>query len=142
MYEWLHYVVEIDNLTYFYDSDNKNLLEQVTDQSNHPKGFKDDGDGLRDYYYDGFGNLIKDTNKQIDSIFYNYLNLPVEIVFVSGDKIKYIYNALGQKVSKEVNSNSSIIVTDYLNGGFQYVDGNLSFFPSKSVMLSMFFLLN
>jgi RHS repeat-associated protein len=124
-----NYVVEIDNLTYFYNSVNKNLLEQVTDQSNHPKGFKDDGDGLRDYYYDGFGNLKKDNNKDIDSIFYNHMNLPVEIVFVSGDKINYIYNALGQKISKVVNSNSSIIVTDYLSGGFQYVDGNLSFFP-------------
>ncbi len=124
----------IDDLEYTYHSEKKNQLMKVLDMSNSPKGFTDDSDGINDpnddYEYDANGNLTKDENKNITQIIYNHLNLPTEIQFGSGNKIEYIYNALGQKVKKTIidiigRSSASI---DYLTG-FQYKDGVLQFFP-------------
>ncbi|WP_445456789.1 RHS repeat domain-containing protein [Flavobacterium sp. HNIBRBA15423] len=51
------------------------------------------------------------------------------MVFNNGNnKISYIYNATGQKVTKVVNENSVITKTDYLDG-YQYKDNYLRFFP-------------
>ncbi|GAA4776899.1 MULTISPECIES: DUF6443 domain-containing protein [Flavobacterium] len=124
----------IDDLEYTYHSEKKNQLMKVLDMSNSPKGFTDDSDGINDpnddYEYDANGNLTKDENKNITQIIYNHLNLPTEIQFGSGNKIEYIYNALGQKVKKTIidiigRSSASI---DYLTG-FQYKDEVLQFFP-------------
>jgi len=127
------FAIEIDNLVYTYDDD-KNQLKKVLDQSNHPQGFKDDSNGITDadddYDYDAFGNLIKDANKEIDSIIYNHLNLPVQITFANGNYIKYFYNAVGQKIKKHIYNPSTMpVITDYMNGGFQYVNSLLQFFP-------------
>lgn len=125
--------VQIDNLSYHYDTNNKNLLLKVTDTSNSPKGFKDDvadvGDVNDDYEYDDNGNMVRDYNKDIHAITYNHLNLPVQISFGSGKNITYLYNAAGQKVSKKADNYSGTAITDYLAGGFQYTDGILNFFP-------------
>ncbi len=129
-----NFEIQIDNLEYFYDSNKKNQLMKVLDQSNHPQGFKDDSNGITDteddYDYDNFGNLIKDANKQIDSIIYNHLNLPVSIMFVGRNRgINYLYNALGQKVQKNIyDVNTTPVVTSYMNGGYQYTNNSLSFF--------------
>jgi len=127
------FAIEIDDLEYYYDSDNKNQLLKVLDKSNHPQGFKDDSNGITDtgddYDYDDFGNLIKDANKKIDSISYNHLNLPVKIKFYNLEDINidYIYNAVGKKIRKTINE-FNVTNTDYIDG-FQYVAGKLSFFP-------------
>ena len=98
----------IDDLTYLYDANNKNQLLRVFDATANTSGFKDDTDGTNitidinqvpDYVYDANGNMIRDNNKGINSIKYNHLNLPLEIVFPNG-KINYLYNAAGQKVKK------------------------------------------
>ncbi|SHI64887.1 DUF6443 domain-containing protein [Flavobacterium terrae] len=133
----------IDELNYTYDPIKKNQLIKVIDYSFNPQGFRDDSDGVNDpdddYEYDANGNLTKDDNKGITKIFYNHLNLPTKIDFtsVSNQKIEYIYNALGQKVQKKVydliyNGTTFVPgsnVTQYLNGGFQYRDNVLQFFP-------------
>jgi len=117
-------------LQYTYDAQNPNLLLKVFDYSNSPQGFKDDGDGINDhendYKYDSFGNLIKDDNKNIESITYNHLNLPVKIIFHNGN-ISYLYTATGQKIKKVVSSRETI-TTDYL-GSFQYFNNNLKHIP-------------
>lgn len=126
----------IDNLTYLYDTENKNKLLRVFDATSNPQGFKDDTDGTNididvseapDYTYDLNGNMLSDTNKGIENIIYNHLNLPVEIVFPTG-KINYLYNAIGQKVKKIVTEGSTTTITDYLSG-FQYKNDALQFFP-------------
>ena len=124
--------LEIDNLTYKYDS-NDNKLKGVHDNSNSLQGFKDkSGSTLNDvdYTYDNNGNMITDANKGITSIKYNHLNLPTEIVFnnVSYKKINYLYNAQGVKLQKIVINGSSIVTTDYLDG-FQHKGEVLQFFP-------------
>jgi RHS repeat-associated protein len=124
--------LQIDQLVYSYDSSKKNQLMRVKDISEETLGFKDDNpygnDPDDDYTYDAFGNMKSDTNKAIDSISYNHLNLPTEIYFAGGNKIKYLYNALGQKVQKVVTDSSGDMVTDYQDG-YQYSNGILSFFP-------------
>ncbi|AXP79790.1 hypothetical protein CJ739_693 [Mariniflexile rhizosphaerae] len=127
----------IDDLAYTYDVNNKNLLRRVTDSSISPQGFNETldtnsngfTDTVDDYDYDTNGNMIKDENKGISSIVYNHLNLPTEINFAGSEKISYIYNATGQKVSKVVAHNSTITKTDYMAGGFHYKDSYLKYFP-------------
>src|SRR5574343_307259 len=126
----------IDNLTYLYDDTNKNQLLRVFDATSNTQGFKDDTDGTDinqdiseapDYAYDANGNMNEDKNKGIESIVYNHLNLPVEIVFPTG-KITYLYNAVGQKVRKTVEETGITTTTDYLSG-CQYKNAVLQFFP-------------
>lgn len=134
------YPIYIDELSYFYDSNNGgNRLMKVTDSTNKPSGFKDDSDGTNDnvddYAYDNLGNMTSDQNKKITLIKYNHLNLPVEIYFDSGNAgvITYLYNATGQKVQKKVvfpSGGPGTLITDYLSG-FQYVNEVLNFFPTS-----------
>jgi RHS repeat-associated protein len=119
--------IEIDDLAYTYDTNIKNKLQSVTDGSLSPKGFKDVAGGT-DYGYDNYGNMTSDANKGITSIVYNHLNLPTQINFGTGNKIEYLYDALGTKLRKKVWYGSEFITTDYLDG-FQYVDEELVFFP-------------
>ncbi|MGV1012919.1 MAG: DUF6443 domain-containing protein [Flavobacterium sp.] len=123
----------IDNLVYQYDG---NQLTKVDDSASITDGFKDglNNPGLADYTYDLNGNMKTDQNKGImNAISYNHLNLPTKITLPEG-VITYVYNALGQKVSKTVNK---IIIsptiassnTQYL-GGFQYNNNVLQFFPT------------
>jgi RHS repeat-associated protein len=121
-------VIVIDDLAYTYDSNLKNQLMSVTDGTNNPKGFKDLNVGNADYEYDANGNMIRDDNKNISTIFYNHLNLPTQINFTTGDKIDYLYDATGQKKSKKVTQGGIETVTDYLDG-YQYTNEKLSFFP-------------
>ena len=127
----------IDDLKYFYDTNKGNVLVKVLDLSSNPQGFNetaDDSDGINDqtedYSYDENGNMTKDTNKAIESITYNHLNLPTKIVFsgTTNGTISYLYNALGQKVQKKVVDATTTIITDYLTG-FQYKNAILDFFP-------------
>ncbi len=109
----------IDNLTYTYtdaSSNYTNQLQQVDDASGSTDGFADVS-GL-DYAYDNNGNLTEDYNKGIVSISYNYLNLPEEIDFGSGDKISYIYDATGTKHAKYIDGNQT---------GDRYYIGNMEY---------------
>jgi RHS repeat-associated protein len=80
---------------------------------------------VTDYDYDANGNLVHDYNKNIYSITYNHLNLPVEIVFrpkgvppyyfslVKG-YIYYTYDAKGTKLRKTTIENNVVTMTDWL----------------------------
>jgi len=133
----MQFVNPIDNLTYLYDSSNKNKLLRVFDATANPQGFKDDNNNNSltteqsqnpDYEYDANGNMVSDTNKNIVSIGYNHLNLPTKILFGDNNSITYLYSALGQKVQKTVRTNNVPTTTDYMNG-YQYINGILQFFP-------------
>lgn len=115
----------IDSLTYTYTA-NSNKLLQVHDADNdtasvlgdfHYKGVK----GSADYAYDGNGNLIQDNNKGIDSIYYNYLNLPQKVHMKGKGYIQYTYDAEGVKILKQtIDSSAALATTTLYLDGFQY----------------------
>ena len=123
--------LQIDNLSYVYKQ-NSNQLTKVTDFTNSKSGFKDDSDGTNDpvddYSYDANGNMTADENKKIQCIQYNHLNLPTAILFVDGNKINYLYNAVGIKIQKSVIAQTIFVSTEY-HSGFQYRQGTLQLFP-------------
>ena len=108
-----------DNLTYAYSG---NQLLSVTDNGNPSKGFEDNNTSGNDYDYDVNGNMIQDANKDITGITYNHLNLPELVNFSGNRSIAFKYDAAGIKLSKTVNDDGNITVTDY-SGAFIYQDG-------------------
>jgi RHS repeat-associated protein len=129
---------QIDNLTYNYDPANTNRLQSVTDGVGGvigKKGFAQNVTGTA-YGYDANGNLIVDRNKNISNIEYNYLNLPVRIVFTKETttggmttikftgQIEFLYSATGVKLQKRTSTSidpamGTVLawaVTNYSNG--------------------------
>jgi len=115
----------IDSLTYMYKP-GSNKLMQVFDGANdsasalgdfHYKGAKHDSD----YRYDGNGNLTLDNNKAIDTIIYNYLNLPMQVHIKGKRNILYTYDAAGNKLQKQtIDSAAGLATTTLYLDGFQY----------------------
>lgn len=108
----------IDNLSYGY---NGNFLTAVTDASaiHGQMDFKDNGStGSNEYTYDGNGNMTANPNKNITSIVYNHLNLPIQINFTGGNKIEYTYDAAGTRLRKKVIQ-GSVSTREYC-GIFEY----------------------
>ncbi|WP_462249227.1 DUF6443 domain-containing protein [Ekhidna sp.] len=117
---WGNAATQIDNLDYDY-SGSGNQLKEVTDNTADTLGFHDRNTSGDDYEYDANGNMVKDRNKEIDSIHYNHLNLPVKVAFeTAGDSITYLYDAAGIKLQQVVYKAGTVVkVTDYV-GEFIY----------------------
>jgi RHS repeat-associated protein len=115
----------IDSLVYKYMSGNQsNRLLCVTDGANdsisklgdfhYNPATKD----TMDYAYDGNGSLTHDKNKSIDSISYNYLNLPQYVHMKGKGNISYTYDAGGNKLAKVTADSMSRHTTTTL-----YIEG-------------------
>ena len=121
--------VQIDHLDYSYSG---NQLTKVSDLVTNTEGFNDGNTVGDDYSYDQEGNMLFDKNKNITSINYNHLNLPRQIEFGTGGadgKIAYIYDALGGKIAKKVETTGTgggLTVTSYA-GNFNYKNDDLQF---------------
>ena len=113
-----------DNLFYEYAG---NQLTRVEDTGDNNAQFRDVASqtGINEYIYDFNGNMIKDLNKGIAGIDYNYLNLPERVELSSGTVIHYEYDARGEKHSKTV-AGGSTDTTSYA-GPFHYTNGTLQF---------------
>ncbi len=109
----------MDDLRYTYES-NSNQLYSVYDYGNRIEGFKDSNTNNKDYDYDANGNMIQDLNKGIEGITYNHLNLPTEVRFGAGNKIQYIYDAIGTKFEKIIIKNNEIPITTKYAGNYVY----------------------
>lgn len=120
----------IDDLNYGYKNSGKsNRLDYVSEGSNNALGFKEDYTLTNEYDYDASGNMKVDLNKGITDITYNHLNLPTEVEWSDGRKIKFQYDAAGIKLRKEVypaGSSTPDAVTDYTAMG-QFQDDELEF---------------
>jgi RHS repeat-associated protein len=128
----------IDYLSYSYGTGNQ--LSQVEESSLPNKGFKYQNTRLSsrdpDYRYDDNGNLIWDRHKNITSIEYNYLNLPLKIVIThpndvaKSGSIEFVYDATGVKLKKIIKDNAGIVkeTRDYVNG-VEYKDRLLQRVP-------------
>ena len=115
----------VDNLVMVYSG---NQLTRVTDNAVSAAvaggfEFKDGANLTAEYGYDGNGNLIKDLNKKISNIQYNYLNLPAHIQFEDGGSMDYVYGADGTKLRTTHKIGGTNTVTDYC-GNVIYENGN------------------
>jgi RHS repeat-associated protein len=137
--------VTVDSLYYnYYANSNKllNVIDEVNDTATRlgdfrsSKKYMDDistkSVSTEDYAYDGNGSMLKDLNKDISSIDYNYLNLP-ETIFVAGKgRISFTYDALGNKLKKEViegETEQVLSSTLYMVG--IYINDTLQFFSHE-----------
>ncbi len=131
----------IDNLTYVPNT-RSNKIKQVIDFSFATEGFSDDNNStIEDFNYDINGNMTSDTNKGITNIAYNYLNLPNKVIFNFQDPdsstqpkgIKYVYDALGNKLEKKIYEtnpiNFNVVVTTInYDGSYVYKNNQLQHF--------------
>ncbi len=124
----------IDALGYSYNGNRLIAVDDATEEKTVTPGFSDHGskydkhaagrDTLPEYRYDANGNMVSDANKGILAIRYDHNNLPAEILFDHDRRIRYLYDANGTKLRKEVYGNGGhlLSVTDY-DGNFIYRDG-------------------
>lgn len=94
----------IDDLSFSY---NGNQLTDITDCAPHFPTYKDafhyidkgaDG-GEPGFEYDENGRMTRNSDRDICSIEYNYLNLPVKTTFTDGSTINNTYDAMGNRLS-------------------------------------------
>ncbi|MCI5054849.1 MAG: DUF6443 domain-containing protein, partial [Flavobacteriales bacterium] len=114
--------VDIDNLVYTIGMDNR--LQAIEELGDLTEGFQSN-QNVATYNYDDLGNMIRDNHKEMD-IRYNVYNLPFIMSFDNGDSIRILYDAFGNKLSKETKANGDAnwIKKDYF-GLFEYVDNSL-----------------
>jgi RHS repeat-associated protein len=123
----------IDQLSYAYSNGSNQLLSVTdlvpADTSSRLGDFQDGNTSGNDYSYDPNGNLKLDANKHIDSIRYNYLNLP-EYIHINGKgTINYVYDAGGtkyQKIVMDSTKGGAKDTTTYI-GAFVYHSDTLQF---------------
>ncbi|MCP4491209.1 MAG: hypothetical protein GY820_28425, partial [Gammaproteobacteria bacterium] len=128
----------MDDLTYTYKNGKSNQLLSVEESPNGtPEGFDNGITGSADDYdYDANGNMTKDLNKRIDSIYYNHLNLPEKVDFGGGDSLLYHYDAAGIKLRQKVfeaGSSDPSMVRTYA-GEFYYENENYATDPDGNVL--------
>jgi hypothetical protein len=122
----------IDNLNYTYTG---NQATNINDASQNFAGYEGGGNTIT---YDQNGNMLTIPDKGINSIQYNYLNLPnslnVNKFGYEDVTINTKYRADGTKLRKEnttvttgINGSTTAIgVTDYLDGFQYYYSGTLT----------------
>ncbi len=116
----------IDSLIYSYQT-NSNKLSQVVDAVNDNTTTLGDfhynpaTKGSADYLYNGNGDQVLDNNRAIDSIVYNYLNLPQKVHVNGKGNVLYTYDAGGFKLKKvTMDSVSRHATTTLYLDGFVY----------------------
>jgi RHS repeat-associated protein len=122
--------ISMDVLSYDYGTGaaKSNKLLSVSDAGDIRQGFTDGNVGSDDYTYDNNGSMNADKNKDITAITYNHLNLPLQVTKVSGEYIKYFYDATGRKLCQQVYTSTSVLTkqTDYA-GELFYENDTLKF---------------
>jgi len=123
----------VDQLTYTYRA-NSNVLLKVADAIpalNTKLGdFHDWTNSTDDYKYDGNGNLITDSNRQITSIGYDFINLPETIPIKGKGTITFTYDAAGNKLRKQTldtAAHPNITTVTLYDAGFVYQNDTLQF---------------
>ncbi|SFT97133.1 RHS repeat-associated core domain-containing protein [Algoriphagus locisalis] len=119
----------VDDLVYSYHS-NGNRLSQVKDNNTVlgylAQDFKERSTTA--YGYDANGNQKSNLDKQISLITYNHLNLPQEISFTTGTKLKFAYDAEGNKLTQKVyDSGGALTKTQDYIGEVVLLNGSLDY---------------
>ncbi|PZX49221.1 hypothetical protein LV84_04285 [Algoriphagus ratkowskyi] len=126
-----------DKLSYHYLSNAQlneysNKLLRVEDNesgTNHLSlDFKPNTQSTQNYGYDANGNQISNSDKNIDQIEYNHLNLPSRVTFASGaGKIEYDYDADGVKRQQWFYTGTVLSSTKDYIGEFMFESGQLDY---------------
>ncbi|SFT96810.1 RHS repeat-associated core domain-containing protein [Algoriphagus locisalis] len=129
----------VDALTYKYDSTTTfgdvysnrllNVKDREASNTYTSKDFKPNGGATGNYLYDANGNQRVNKDKRISETKFNHLNLPEEISFSTGGKLRFVYDAEGNKLTQKVYNGSGTLTKtqDYigevvlLNGGLDYL---------------------
>ena len=93
-------VRSLDDLTYRYDG-NRLMAVEAADNDQYVSTFEDEVHEAEECSYDLNGNLVKDNNRNLQNIDYNYLNLPQQIYYGkqdAGKVISYTYATDGTKL--------------------------------------------
>ncbi|MCR4773311.1 MAG: RHS repeat-associated core domain-containing protein [Prevotella sp.] len=114
---------EVDDLQLNYSAGHLAAVSDKADAVNKyaQMEFKDGSNDAQEYKYNNVGCLIRDTNKGINNIIYDYLNHPKRIEFKNGNNIEYVYNADGSKIMTKSSGKTSLVganeqdETNYLN---------------------------
>lgn len=95
---------DIDNLTYQYPDPLKNRLGYVTDAvSGSPSNDLPSGQVAQNYQYDAIGNLVRDNQGQIDSVYWDlYGKVSTMEMGNENLRIHYDYDGMGNRVRKDV----------------------------------------
>jgi RHS repeat-associated protein len=127
----------IDHLAYSYLQAGQwsNKLANVVDNSGNTAPLGDYQQGTNsgnDFFYDGNGNMLVDSNKKIYGIVYNILNLPQTVPMRGKGTISYIYDADGNKLEKLVvdstfSQTNPLKDTTLYSGNLVYNNDSLQF---------------
>ncbi|OMP76915.1 hypothetical protein BW716_22290 [[Flexibacter] sp. ATCC 35208] len=126
-------LISVDQLKYTYQGGTNKMIavkDTAVTASAKLGDFIDGSTSTNEYVYDGNGNVTVDANRGISSITYNHLNLPWSVTVTGKGTVTYLYNALGEKLTKTVVDNTvspaKTIVTDYI-GSFIYQQDTLQY---------------
>lgn len=120
----------IDDLTFTYKSSNGNQLDKVEDATGKAEGFSNGSSDTHEFTYNADGSISADNNKGIDTIYYNMLGKPWQVVFTDGRKLEYTYSASGHKLKMKFYQGAVVEDSIDYSGGFVYKKGTLEFFAS------------
>ncbi|MBT1699193.1 RHS repeat-associated core domain-containing protein [Fulvivirgaceae bacterium PWU4] len=92
----------------------------------------DNDAGEAEFTYDANGNMIANSNKDIESITYNHLNLTDAVVVTDKGEVHYSYDALGTRLSKTVVDSTGAITTRHYVKGIEYNEnGQIEHFSTE-----------
>jgi RHS repeat-associated protein len=117
---------QIDGLSYTYDS-GTNKLNYITDSKTTSLTTDLENQSPDNYTYNEIGQLIGDDAEGIEDIQWMANGKIESVKYLSGKNIQFIYDALGNRVSKTVNNSGSSITTQYVydaNGNLMAVYDN------------------
>lgn len=107
----------MDHFTYNYKA-NTNQLTHVNDDVTLSAIFTEDIDnqGTNNYDYDQIGQLTQDISEQIGEIKWSVTNKVKEVIYngtLTGKKVKFDYNAMGNRIAKHETTTSNITKSTY-----------------------------
>lgn len=101
-----------DSLIYYYEN-NKNRLMYVDDNASSAAETADiDDQNAYNYAYDAIGNLIGDKSEGIAEIEWTVYGKVKRVIKETGDTITYTYDAMGNRIIKDVNGAQTLYTRD------------------------------
>ena len=101
----------IDNLSYSYNTNVNNRLNQIRDNIGNDTGLNSSPTPFS-YQYDNIGNLIEDEEKGITSVKWTVYGKVESVEKNDGTMISYKYDATGNRIYKKVNATETHYVRD------------------------------